>query len=456
MIEEKIEIAKQKNRKLYPIYKMFAWDLLFYYSIIFLFLNQAKGLTASNIFLANAFYPIFKIVFQPFAPIIINIMGKRKSIIIGNIFVSLSILLIMLLEGNVINLIIANFIMAIGYSFKGICESCLLEDNITDDEKKRSKFSKIDGKGASYFYILEAISSIATGFLFVVDPFIPMSLCFAFCLIAIILSFKFEHYEVKKQKINNESILKTLKNKVILAKQEYIFIIRSKRLHALLLFMILFKGLLYIRSSITSSIFVDIGIPNEFFGVITAMFTIFAAIATWKQNFFHKKFRNKLLTFFALTYSVSCIIIGLTVAININYAFTLVIILFMMILQNITKGLYYVLIKRYLNSFSNEHLSLKIYSVSNIMEELGAVLTAFGVSILLKCTSTAYVTLIIGIVSLILFICILDYMKTRIGLKPEEYRKRDIEFEFKEDKKKDILEIEVGLNRNGETEIKVN
>ena len=31
--------AKKYNRKIYPIYKMFSWDLLFYYSIIFLFLT---------------------------------------------------------------------------------------------------------------------------------------------------------------------------------------------------------------------------------------------------------------------------------------------------------------------------------------------------------------------------------------------------------------------------------
>lgn len=61
--EEKIKRAKEKNRKIFPIYKMFSWDLLFYYSISFLFLSQAKGLSASDIFLGDAFYAIFKIIF---------------------------------------------------------------------------------------------------------------------------------------------------------------------------------------------------------------------------------------------------------------------------------------------------------------------------------------------------------------------------------------------------------
>ena len=63
--EEKIEGAKEKNRRIFPIYKMFAWDLLFYYSISFLFLNQEKGLSASDIFLGDSFYAMFKILSQP-------------------------------------------------------------------------------------------------------------------------------------------------------------------------------------------------------------------------------------------------------------------------------------------------------------------------------------------------------------------------------------------------------
>ena len=106
MEEEKIKQAKQKNMKLYPIYKMFAWDLLFYYSIIFLFLKQEKGLNSSSIVFANAFYPIFKLFFQMFAPGVIHAMGKRRSNIIGNIFVSISILYIILAKGSVTSVII--------------------------------------------------------------------------------------------------------------------------------------------------------------------------------------------------------------------------------------------------------------------------------------------------------------------------------------------------------------
>ncbi len=96
LTEEKIIKAKNYNSKLFPMYKMFSWDLLFYYSINFLFLTQAKGLTASTILFGDSFYYIFKIIFQIPCVNLIEIMGKRKALIFGNISLSISILILIL------------------------------------------------------------------------------------------------------------------------------------------------------------------------------------------------------------------------------------------------------------------------------------------------------------------------------------------------------------------------
>ena len=77
--EEKIIRAKKYNSKIFPIYKMFSWDLLFYYSIIFLFLTQTKGFTASNVLFVDAFYPLFKLLLQIPCVNIVESFGKRKN-----------------------------------------------------------------------------------------------------------------------------------------------------------------------------------------------------------------------------------------------------------------------------------------------------------------------------------------------------------------------------------------
>ena len=57
----KLNKIKRKNAKLFPIYKMFSWDLLFFYSIEFLFYTIAKKLTASEILMINGALLFFKI-----------------------------------------------------------------------------------------------------------------------------------------------------------------------------------------------------------------------------------------------------------------------------------------------------------------------------------------------------------------------------------------------------------
>lgn len=459
--EEKLKEAKRRNVKLYPIYKMFAWDLLFYYPIYFLFLSQNKGLSASEIVLGNAFYTIFKLIFQPFVPMIVGLLGKRKSTVLGNIFVTISILYVILAKGSLKNYIIFNLIQALGYIFKNVCEASILDECITDKEKKNTIFTKYDGKGSAYWYTFEAVSAVFTGFLFVVNAYIPMYLCFIFCIIGTILSTKFEHYEhrVKIKKEKDRS--KTLKEKMDLAIQEYKFIFKSKRLRALYMFSGVLYGLLYIRASLTSSLLVEINIPDQFFGIITGIFTIFAALTTWQQHFIQKRLKNKVLTVFGLTYAWTLILSAIVIILKLDYKFTLIVTFIMLTLQNMIKGPYYTLIKRYLNSFSDKHLSTKIYAINGIVEDVGGIIISLAVSLLLEHTTTAYTSLILGIVSLILFIIILDYMKTRIGLAPEEYDKKDIEFKQKvkeppiEQEKKQEVEIIVGINDEGNSEAKI-
>ena len=44
-------------------------------------------------------------------------------------------------------------------------------------------------------------------------------------------------------------------------------------------------------------------------------------------------------------------------------------------------------------------------------------------------TNITFATIFVGLIFFILFVLTLDYMRTRIGLKPEEYDKKDIELE---------------------------
>ena len=91
----KVTIQERKyNARLYPLYKMCAWDLLFYYAIAFVFLVQTKGMSPAEVMLTDAIYPFLKLIFQMPGLIIIDKLGKRKSLIVGNFSLSISIIIL--------------------------------------------------------------------------------------------------------------------------------------------------------------------------------------------------------------------------------------------------------------------------------------------------------------------------------------------------------------------------
>ena len=57
----KQEEAMKYNRRIFPFYKGFGWDPLFYSAIIFLFLTEVKGIAPAKVMYAEAIYYIFAI-----------------------------------------------------------------------------------------------------------------------------------------------------------------------------------------------------------------------------------------------------------------------------------------------------------------------------------------------------------------------------------------------------------
>lgn len=207
-----MEKDKQINVNLYTRYKMLSWDWLFYYAIIFLFFTQTKGISAADVLLAESFYPVFKMIFLVPATVLIDSLGKRKSLIIGNSFLFLAIL-VYIVGWNFTFIVIGELLSAIGFIIKGICESNLIYDSLENNEKRGSRFAKIEGKGTSYYYYIDAISSVIAGFLFSVNGYIPMFLCLLCTIISTYLSTKFK--DIDERKLTNIGYIRNVKTCLI-------------------------------------------------------------------------------------------------------------------------------------------------------------------------------------------------------------------------------------------------
>ena len=418
---EKIK-EKAVNTKLYPIYKMFSWDLLFYYSIIYLFLTQVKGLSPADVVLADSCYVIFRVVLLVPLTALIEKLGKRNSIIAANIILAISILTFILSQ-NFTAIIIANLFEAFGFVIKNISESNLLYDSLPNNSVRGNIFSKIESRGSVLYYFFNAVSALASGFLYVVNGYLPLIICFIMCLISAFIATKFQDVTslTNSNQIKAKDYVKNLK---------YAFknLFKSSRLRNLIFFGGLVSALLSLLMTLRSGLLQELNLPEEYFGIIFGVLEFISGISAGFQFALHKRFRNKTLSIISLPIAVSCIIIGLTVFFKISFTPTIVIILVMFLIQYSCRAPFYNLIKQYLNNFTTSTLRNKISSAYTLIEGISRAFISFATSLLLNLVSVSVSLIFIGCIFTIIFVIFLDHMRKKVGLKPDAYKKKDIEF----------------------------
>lgn len=411
--------AKKMNVELYTRYKTFSWDLLFYYAIIFLFFTETKGINAADVLLAESFYPIFKIIFLIPATILIGSLGKKKSLMVGNSFVAAAIFTY-IIGNSFVFIVIGELLSAIGFIIKGVCESNILYDSLEKNEKRGMIFGKIEGNGTSYYYYVDAVSAVIAGVLFSINGYIPMFLCLAMALFSIYLSTKFQDID-SREKITMYRVKEEFKDLV----NSFKLFGKSPRLKNLIFFGALISGIFLSITMLRSSIMQDIGIPSEYFGLIFAILGLISGISAKNEHRFHKKFRNKTLASLAIPLVFSCIVLGVVCSSNISYGVNVATVLIVFLIQYIVKGPFYPLIKQYMNNFTTAKLRTKISSSFNLLENILRFLVTFMASNLLRVTTTASTFTILGCILGVIVILMLDNMRTKVGLKPEEYTEKD-------------------------------
>lgn len=246
-----------------------------------------------------------------------------------------------------------------------------------------------------------------------------MILCFLTLLTTAVISVKFEDIQgkLKKNKIGDE--FKNLKYSI-----KNIF--KSKRLKSLLIYNGLMVAMIKILQNLRNTVLLEVGMPEQYFGIIFAILGIISGIATRNQDKIHKKYRNKTLTFLAFPTAISCLLLGIILMLKLDSRISIPIIFIIFSIQYIMKGPYNVIIKRYFNNFTDSQKRVKIATVNNLIENLIASILMFGASFILGILPVDYTLIIIGCISVISTVLLLDYMRDTVGLKMEQYGKKEI------------------------------
>lgn len=208
---------KKLNRsiKMYPIFYGLTADLIFWIAINTLFLTTVKHLSASDINSLGAIGTAIGIIFQIFLIKIVRKIGNLNSVRLGTILLFLSVLL-NTISTKYIGFLIAELCYVIGYVFKHM-DNVIMIKNLRHLNKSE-EYLKYQTRGSTIYSSITLIISVISGFIFNINPYIPMIICLLICFNNIILTFFI--YEVplkiKDEKTEEKNIKSKLDKNIIL------------------------------------------------------------------------------------------------------------------------------------------------------------------------------------------------------------------------------------------------
>lgn len=407
----------QRNVKLFPFYKLFSYDILFYYAISILFLTGVKNYSLSQIAMISSVYATAAILWQIPASFIADKLGLRNTMIVGNILcISWGLIYLIFPAYNMI--LLAEVLLALGFALKGVSESPLLYSTLKK-LGELSKFAKVESKGSALYFTIEAIASVASGYLFFINPNLPIIFATTCCTIATVLAF----YMKAIKSTNDET--STFKERFNETFSGFKFIFKSKRLHAILIFASVFYGVLGLANLYIKTYLNDIQVSSQMFGYIFAIASVASAIGSWVQGIIEKRHRNKTLTTISLIFISTFIVIGMASLVFKNYHILLVVGIIVFLIQSFIKGAYRIIIKEYVSRYTTSSIRSKLMSIYYLCEHFGSATMLFIASRTIDLVSIGTSYCIFGFVLFIVMILILNYMQTRVGLSPDKYTKRD-------------------------------
>lgn len=420
--EKNLKKAKTRklNMKIFPIYSMFGTDFVFYYSIQLLFLYQVKNISEANIVLATSIYAFASILLQIPALIIVDKIGKKNSLVIGNTL-NVICMAIILFCPNFTVYLIEECLSSVAFALKSITEPTILSNSIPECSRKGEIFSNINSKGYSRFCYLSAFSAIVAGILYDINPYIPIVISLSCSVIALLISRNFN--EIKNEKVKEKSI----DNYIYDLKKGFGFILHSKRLSALLLMVGFLWGLTSLFITYKTSLLNDLAVSATLIGIFDAIYQIFVGISSRYATTLNGKLKNKTLTVIAFGHTIGFILCGIVAILNIPFILKLILISVLYLEIGSCKGLSQILKKQYMNNFAKEEVFTKIYTTESIISNLLKMIVGLIGSAILNSFNIKYSMIITGVIFSLISFVLYKYMKPRFGLKPNEYPKEDLE-----------------------------
>lgn len=289
---------KKLNRSIdiYPIFYGLTSDLIFWIAINTLFLTTVKHLSAAQINSIGAIGTIFGIFFQLILVKIVRRIGNLNSVKLGVVLLFLSTLF-NTISSNYIVFLVAELCYVVGFVFKSM-DNVILIKNLRFLNRS-CEYINYQTKGSAIYSLVTLLISMISGFIFNINPYVPMIICLIVCLINIILTLFI--YEVPVDNIE-------LKNfEIKINKKDF-----SKKI----ILMILLYGMFYAMVECgqkNSKLFIQFDLQNllklDKVTIYISVFIFISRVARLLSNLLflkvYNKYKNKMLFMFELDLSLA-------------------------------------------------------------------------------------------------------------------------------------------------------
>lgn len=404
-----------KNERLFGLYRVFAYDYLFYTVIVFLFQTQTKGLNVGDVMHISAFYAVFSGIMQIPCNYLVEFIGLKKSMILGNVFLIIHCIMY-IFSPSLKFFIIAEFFCAVGFCLKNVSESPLLYSSLKRNGRER-EFGKIEGKSVSKFFYIEALTSCFVGYLFTFNNYLPIILTLTSLIISLVLSTKFTDMPISRDE-DKQGIKEYLNGMKL--------VLKSRRVISIFLYVFIVTGVIEVAKTLQKSSVVNLGVGAEKYSLIFALLTFCMGLGSSMQYRIEKFTKRKTLTIIGFMVTLLLVFLGLFMNVFSVSKFLIYSVIIILVLQNLLQGTYRISVKKYLTNFTTSSIRSKIYSVFYIFEAIGKAVMLFISGYIIDRVGDNYTAIIIGLVGFLLVLYATEFMKKRLGLDAKNYTEDDI------------------------------
>ena len=390
------------------LYRAFSYDFVFYYTVATLYYTTLKGFELSDVMMLHSITAVS--TFLLLLPIswLIKKIGNTACIRIGT-FMWIVYMLCTIFINNYYVLLMVETLCSCGTVMKILSDSVIIT-NTLEKHGLGDKYVKVESKGITTYFIVDSISAILAGYLFNINPQIPMILCLLFIAFSFVLSlwikdetevykgWKYIGDSVNKsdlkEKDNTECIVDKSENSMLKIKPKNKYI-GTKGFIIFLCFVASFYGLIMPVGYLQTIGLVSIEATAVEIGYIVVVCKLVNSLASWGYGKFSKQLNKNfpliattIFMFITLLLGATYTFVGDTVS-----KFWIVVVLLVMI--ECIKQPYKLFSKDHIRSHTSGDERQKFYTIYFMTESAGDFILCLAGSFMLESLSVGVTYLLL-------------------------------------------------------------